>query len=246
MSLQSAAARPTAASPSMPCTRCEVRNRAVCAALAPHELERLNAIVVEARLEPGQPVFYEGDPADYVFNVTRGVIRLSKTLPDGRRQVTGFAFPADFLGFAFRDAYGFTAEAITAATLCRFPRRKLIALFDEFPQLERRLLAVASNELEAAQEQMLLLGRKSARERLASFLLTMSRRAEERGEPASPVELPMGRPDIADFLGLTTETVSRTFTRLTRDGLIEPLSPTLQHLPDREALAEIAEGGAEE
>ncbi|MFN4088531.1 MAG: Crp/Fnr family transcriptional regulator [Alphaproteobacteria bacterium] len=234
----------TAASDAFPCRDCEVRSRAVCSALEPHELAELNAIVTEVNLAPQQAVFFEGDPALYAFSVTRGVARLSKMLPDGRRQVTGFLYPGDFLGFAYHDAYAYTAEAVTDLRLCRFPRQKLTALFDAHPKLERRMLAIASNELELAQDQMLLLGRKHARERLASFLLNLSERAVRHGEPPDPIELPMNRTDIADYLGLTIETVSRTFSQLIQRGVIRALTTHRIALKDRDALVSIAEGDA--
>jgi CRP/FNR family transcriptional regulator len=156
-----------------PCAACQVRDRTVCAVLGPHQLERLNSIVTEVWLEPGQVLFYQDDPADSVFNVTRGHIRLLKLLGDGRRQVTGFLYPGDFLGLAYGTQYAYTAEAIDRVTLCRFPKERLEALFDELPELEKRLLQIAGNELIAAQDQMVLLGRKSALEKVASFLLNL-------------------------------------------------------------------------
>lgn len=232
----------TAASDDFPCRDCEVRSRAICAAIAPHELAELNAIVTEVTLEPHQAVFYEGDPAIHAFAVTRGVARLSKMLPDGRRQVTGFLYPSDFLGFAFYGVYGYTAEAVTQIWLCRFSRQKLTALFDAHPKLERRMLSIASNELERAQDQMLLLGRKHARERLASFLLSISEQAVRHGEPANPIDLPMNRTDIADYLGLTIETVSRTFSQFIQRGIIHAVTRHQIAIKERDYLIAIAEG----
>jgi CRP/FNR family transcriptional regulator len=203
-----------------PCRSCDVRELTICAALNGHELDRLNAIVSVVQIAPQQTLFCEGEPAHSLFNVTRGTLRVSKMLVDGRRQITGFLGPGDFLGLAFNDTYAYTAEAVTATRLCRFPRTKLEALLEEFPALEKRLLGVASNELAAAQDQMLLLGRKSAAEKVASFLLLLADRAKRQGRPANSVELPMTRTDIADYLGLTMETVSRTFSRFETEGAI--------------------------
>jgi CRP/FNR family transcriptional regulator len=126
--------------------------------------------------------------------------------------------------------------------LCRFPRRRLEALLVEIPHLEQRLLAMASHELAAAQDQMVLLGRKSARERVVSFILMLSGSAIRHGRPSDPVSLPMSRSEIADYLGLTTETVSRTFTSLKKQGLIELLDEKRVRLCWMSALQEIAEG----
>ena len=222
-----------------PCRSCDVRELTICAALNGHELDRLNAIVSVVQIAPQQTLFCEGEPAHSLFNVTRGTLRVSKMLVDGRRQITGFLGPGDFLGLAFNDTYAYTAEAVTATRLCRFPRTKLEALLEEFPALEKRLLGVASNELAAAQDQMLLLGRKSAAEKVASFLLLLADRAKRQGRPANSVELPMTRTDIADYLGLTMETVSRTFSRFETEGAIR--SERAQVVIERpEALEDLA------
>lgn len=225
-----------------PCAACEVRDIAVCGALDPGELRRLTAIMTQIELAPQKTIFYEGDPADYLYNVTQGAIRLHKLLPDGRRQITGFLFPGDFVGLAVNDVYAYTAETVDTVRLCRFPRAKLQTLIEEIPRFERRLLGMASNELIEAQDQILLLGRKTAQEKVASFLLMMSQRAAKRGQPSNPIELPMGRADIADFLGLTIETVSRTFTQLKTSGVMQLLDNSRVLLKDVDTLKDLAEG----
>ncbi len=217
---------------------------AVCSVLAPDELERLAAILVDTHLETGSAIFTEGDEAVSVFNVTGGSVKLYKLLSDGRRQITGFVFPGDFLGLAVRDRYGYTAEALEPSRLCRFPRAKLERLMLEFPHMKDRLFAMASNELLAAQDQMLLLGRKTAREKIASFLLQLQRGAKRRHQPENPIRLPMGRNDIADFLGLTTETVSRTISALKRAGVIRLREGGNVEVRDQEGLQIMAEGDA--
>jgi CRP/FNR family transcriptional regulator len=162
-------------------------------------------------------------------------------LADGRRQVTGFLFPSDFLGLALRERYAYTAEALEQVKVCRYPKVKLEALLDRFPAMERRLLAVASNELAAAQDQMLLLGRKSAVERVASLLLILLRRSQLK-RPTQALALPMNRTDIGDYLGLTIETVSRVLARLRRDGLIRFMTPQQIEIRDAARLAQAAGG----
>ena len=225
-----------------PCRACVVRDICVCAVLEADELLQLNAISMTKSYLPNQPIFYAGDESVHVSNVVQGAVRLYNLLPDGRRQITGFLFAGDFLGMAANREYAYSAEALTAVKLCRFPRRKLEALLDVLPSLERRLLGAATNELIAAQDQMLLLGRKTAREKVASFLLRLSRRAVERGESADPVYLPMSRADIADYLGLTTETVSRTITQLRKNGMIALLSSDRISIAEGTALRDMAEG----
>ncbi len=225
-----------------PCGACTVRHLTLCGSLEEHELAQMSAIVSYLELGPGDPLFDEGEPADYVFNVTAGVVKIYKLLADGRRQMTGFLFPGDFLGLANEETYAYSAEAVTHAALCRFPRRKLERLLERYPKMEHRLLGMASHELAVAQEQMLLLGRKTAREKIASFLLMLSRRAVQRGQNGDPVAVPMSRNDIGDYLGLTTETVSRTFTQLKQGGSISLLQGGKVELTDRARLEDIAEG----
>lgn len=224
------------------CEHCDVRHLTLCSPLDGGEMERLTAILKIMDFAAGAAITEEGEAADHVFNVTGGAVRLYKLLADGRRAVTGFLFPGDFLGLTARDTYTCSAEALTPVRLCRFPRRKLEGLFSEMPKLERRLLAMASSELAAAQDQMVLLGRKTASEKIASFLLQLSRRQEARHMPPDPVTLPMGRADIADYLGLTTETVSRTFTQFKTTGLISLQPQGRVALRNRPALEECAEG----
>jgi CRP/FNR family transcriptional regulator len=225
-----------------PCNTCDVRDFAACAPLNPEEQKRLVALMTTVEVETGRSIFEEADPADHVFNVTAGAVKIYKLLPDGRRQITGFLFPGDFLGLTHKELYAYTAEALAPTTLCRFPRRKLEALLDELPKLEQRLLGIASHELAAAQDQMMLLGRKSAKERVVSFLLMLSNAEVRRGKPGNPVPLPMNRMDIADYLGLTIETVSRTLTQLKTQGFIQLLDEKLVRLSKPEALREMATG----
>ena len=232
--------------PDDPCAHCGARAYSVCNAIDIKDIERLAAMAVQVTVEPGRTFIEEGDPAEHFFNVTSGTAKLFKLLPDGRRQITGFASTGHFLGLAVSQTYSFSAEALEPMRICRFSRAKLKVLLDDFPAMEKRLLEVASNELVAAQEQMLLLGRKTARERLASFLIARADMPTHcLGSTPSKTEsvaLPMTRNDIADYLGLTIETVSRTLTKLKADGLIE--IPSSSHITIRrhDALEGIATG----
>lgn len=224
------------------CGQCSVRHRAICAAVDHNHDDRLEAMVSHRHFQPGQMIFDEGEHADYVYNVSAGDVRLFKLLPDGRRQITGFLRAGDFLGLVSNDDYAYGAEAINAVELCCMPLNSLERLLRDLPPMRDRLLTMSRDELAAAQEQMLLLGRKTARERLLSFLLARSgtARGEER-TGAVEVDLPMSRTDIADYLGLTIETVSRTFTALRKDGLIELPKPQTVKLVDLEAIEEAAD-----
>lgn len=203
-----------------PCGTCTARSLTICAPLSGDEQARMGALTTTIPLKPRQVLFREGDEADFVYNITCGSVSLSKSLPDGRRQITGFLGAGDFMGLNSRNAYTATAEALTDTRVCRFPRPAFQRLLAEMPVLEQRLLSVTEAELAAAHEQILLLGRKSAMERIATFLLLQSERAKARGSAPNPVSLPMTRAEAADYLGLTIETVSRCFTRLRKLDVI--------------------------
>ena len=223
------------------CQACEIRPLTFCAGLDNTEIGKLAAIVTRVNLQAQQMLFHEGDEADSVFNITAGSIKIYKLLPNGRRQITGFLMPGDFLGLAAKSVYSYSAEAITPVDVCKFARPRLDSLFAEFPQLEHRLFEIANDELVLAQDQMLLLGRKSAGEKIASFLVRLVERLESRGGKPNHVALTMTRGDIADYLGLTIETVSRTMSQFKKQGLIRQKSLTEIELIDRDQIIDRAE-----
>ena len=206
--------------PAAPCAACDVRDRNFCAALEPHELAELTRILTEAQVPPHGTLFREGEPADFVMNVTRGAVKLYKLLADGRRQILGFRFAGDFIGLTPGPDYAYSVEALTETRVCRFARRKLDLLRERFGRIDKRLLELSVDELAATQEQLVLLGRKHAEEKLVSFLLLLGLAQVRRGEPGEPIVLPMNRSDIADYLGLTIETVSRTLSKFAKQKLI--------------------------
>jgi CRP/FNR family transcriptional regulator, anaerobic regulatory protein len=224
------------------CQVCPGRHN-VCAAVRSSELDRLTAMRTAQTVAPGMTFVDEGEPALHVFTVTSGVVKLFKLMSDGRRQIVGFLVAGDVFGFVPGEKYTVSAEAVSPVGLCRFPRRQLERAFTEFPGVERQLLGVITRELAAAQDQMLLLGRKTAHERLASFLLSLSRRQDNED---GSVDLPMTRTDIADYLGLTMETVSRVFTVLKGSGCIAAAGSGTIHILDADALAELADGAADD
>lgn len=242
--LPNVAATPNCSGDPDHCERCNVRPLTLCSALREDQLHLLTRVMTRRRFGAGEIVFDEGDSAESVFNVTMGTVKTYKLLPDGRRQITGFLFEGDFFGLIGpgRGAYAFSAETVTPVEVCRFDRRRLDDLLSQQHELEHRLLGIASNELAAVQDQMLLLGRKTAKERLASFIVQLSRRAASRGLPDDPVHIPMSRSDIADYLGLTTETVSRTMTQLKTSNVIALMPEGRVAVRDPIALAELAEG----
>ncbi|MBR0938647.1 Crp/Fnr family transcriptional regulator [Bradyrhizobium jicamae] len=220
------------------CEDCKVRLFSVCAALESCELDELDRISHARQIPAHSTLFEQGALAGSVFNVTEGIVRLYKSLPDGRRQITGFALPGDFLGLALQDRYGVSAEAVTPVSVCRFLRTAFLSYVDRKPHLLRRLHEFAGHELSLAQDQMLLLGRRTAEEKIAAFLLNMQARYARIKSMSVTVPLPMSRQDIADYLGLTIETVSRTVTRLAREKVLL-IVPDGVRLLDQERLKRI-------
>lgn len=227
------------------CLACPVRPLAFCSVLDADELVALDQIAQDVTLAAGQTLVQEHDAADSVYNVTAGTLRLFRLLADGRRQIVGFATTGDFLGLSAEDTHTVSAEAVTEVRLCRFSKTRLDRLRGDSPRIERRFLEMTREELRRAHGQMMVLGRESPMEKVASFLIDQARRAEALNQPGGVVLLEMTRGDIADYLGLTIETVSRTFTRLKKLHLIELPRSDEVVLADRERLEEMADGLAD-
>jgi CRP/FNR family transcriptional regulator len=224
------------------CEICSARRLSVCASVADEGLRRLEEGAEVVRFEAGATLVRQGDPASHLFNITKGVVRVYALLADGRRQIVGFLFPGDLLGLASNERFAFEAEALEPVVACRFRKTAYQMMLVDLPGLEAALRERACHELRAAQAQMLLLGRKTALERLASFLTDLLNRQINTGEFGNVVRLPMTRAEIADYLGLTTETVSRAMTKLKRGGLIGLKTNNLVEVRSPEGLEELAAG----
>jgi CRP/FNR family transcriptional regulator, nitrogen fixation regulation protein len=182
----------------------------------PDLLPSLAGQSVIVRAARDQEIFGQGDPAEYCYLIVSGCVRTVSLMEDGRRQVSEFLLPGDLFGWEAMHEHDFAAEAVTPVTLRRYRRRSLEALADANNDVARTLRRLSASQLRAARERIVLLGRKSATERIASFLLDMAGRLHA---PAQ-IQLPMNRADIADYLGLTIETVCRGLTQLRREGTI--------------------------
>ena len=176
-------------------------------------------------------IFGENEPAEYVYKVISGSVRTYKILADGRRQIAGFHLPGDIFGSQLAEVHALSAEAVADAKVLVVKRSALTALAGRDAAVARELFSLTSRELRRMQERILLLV-KSAQERVASFLLEMA----ERASAGNTVELPMSRQDIADYLGLTIETVSRTLTTLEGAAAIEVPTSRCIVLRNRSAL----------
>ena len=226
-----------------PCQDCAIRPITICRRLDPDTLANLRSLGTMQRLQAGQAVFHEGDEVKRVFMLANGSMKIYTLLADGRRQITGFMFAGDFLGISIDDEYAFTAEALVPSELWWFTRDAFERFVEANPKVERELYRLAAHELAAAQAQMVLLGRKTAAERVASFFLSLLERQElVRCEPMTQFDLPMSRLDIADYLGLTKETVSRMLAHLRSLRLIRLVSQDRVEVLDRRGLKDMAAG----
>jgi CRP/FNR family transcriptional regulator len=206
-----------------PCPDCSIRQFSICAALDHGELRDLEHLGRHMHFASCETVFAQEEMTTSFYTLLNGVMRLYKLLPDGRRQIVGFALPGDFLGMTTSPRHSFSADAIGPVAVCRFARAPFARFIEDKPHLLRRINELAVRELSQAQDHMVLLGRRSAEEKVATFLVGWRDRLAQLSGPTKNVPLPMSRQDIADYLGLTIETVSRTFTKLERDGVIEIL-----------------------
>tara|TARA_R110002110_G_scaffold413827_1_gene642002 strand:- start:1439 stop:2143 length:705 start_codon:yes stop_codon:yes gene_type:complete len=197
-------------------------------------------IGVTVSVARNRTVFNDGDRADYAYKVVSGAIRLCKLLPDGRRQIADFCLPGDYFGLGLQDDYIFSAETVSDAVIIRYPRRSALNDGHLSAIARKTIMTALLRELSSAQLHLLMLGCQSARERLASFLLMLYDRQAGAGDTPGRVFLPMGRQDVADYLGLTIETVSRSIGELKRCGVIMTLSAREIILCDAEALRELA------
>ncbi len=203
------------------CEECPIRHRAVCARCDGDELAILESMKTYKQYAAGETILWRGEPLDYVASLVHGVASLSKTMEDGRTQMVGLLLPSDFIGRPGRTEVEFDVVATTELTLCRFERKPFEKLVVETPHIAQRLMELALDELDAARDWMLLLGRKTAREKIATFIDMLAQRSLASGSANDlKLELPMTRDQIANYLGLTLETVSRQFNALKKEGVI--------------------------
>ena len=209
------------------CSDCPIRHRAVCARCDTEELLRLEKMKSYRTFPAGTEILWRGEPLEYVASVVSGVASLSKTLEDGRTQMVGLLLSSDFIGRPGRNRIEFDVTATTDVTLCCFARTPFEALVLDTPHVAQRLMELALDELDAARDWMLLLSRKTAREKIATFLDMLARRSQMTMTEGAcmangaSLYLPMTRDQIATYLGLTLETVSRQFSAFKREGIID-------------------------
>jgi len=197
------------------------------------------------RLSRHEMLFSEGDEGGRYYEVLEGVVCSFRVLHDGRRQILSFSYPGDIVGIGHERGCKCSCEAVSAARVSIIPAASLHRSLRTQPDLAQKLLNVATNELASMHDHFVMVGRKSATEKLASFLLALGRREVDEGAVSATFHLPMTRTDIADFLGLTIETVSRRFTALRKLGVIDLPQTTVVHVRDMPRLEELADGDEE-
>ncbi len=226
------------------CGDCPIRHRAVCARCESDELQHLEAIKFYRSYQAGQTVVWSGDRMDFVASVVTGIATLTQTMEDGRRQMVGLLLPSDFVGRPGRDKAAYDVTATTDLVMCCFRKKPFEEMMGTTPHIAQRLLEMTLDELDAAREWMLLLGRKTAREKIASLLAIIARRDAslklKTPKGSLVFDLPLTREEMADYLGLTLETVSRQISALKRDGVIELQGKRHVIIPNLDRLMEEA------
>ncbi|MCY3879811.1 MAG: Crp/Fnr family transcriptional regulator [Rhodobacteraceae bacterium] len=223
------------------CRGCPVREHAICSYCSPDEFQRLNRIRRVKTYARGSHITRLGDRLTEVGSLLHGTAYLSRSLEDGRRQIVGLLMPGDFIGRPGRRNAGFDIIAGSQVELCQFRMHDFEAILETSPTVNRRLLEMTFDELDAARLWMMVLGRANSREKLASLIaLLVQHSARQKCRPindALEIELPFGRTEIAEYLGLTIETVSRRLSELRNDGLIRIKGRRRIHVLSYQALA---------
>lgn len=218
------------------CRSCEARHGGLCSALTAQQMCELSRQSSRRHLQAGQELVGQGEKVPYYANILSGVVKLSKMMADGRQQIVGLQFAPDFLGRPFLGESTMSAEAATDIDICVFPKASVDRMLNEVPNMERKLHGQSLKELDEARDWMLTLGRKSAIEKVASFLFLIADHIDPTKPEKSTFDLPLSRADIADFLGLTIETVSRQMTKLRKEGIIIIENNRHIKVPDLDAL----------
>lgn len=226
------------------CGECQIRHRAVCSRCDEDELTQLDQIKYYRSFQAGQTVLWSGDQMDFVGSVVTGIATLTQTMEDGRTQMVGLLLPSDFVGRPGRSEAPYDVVATTDLVMCCFRKKPFENMMLRTPHVAQRLLEMTLDELDAAREWMLVLGRKTAREKIASLLAIIARRdatLKLASLDAKVVfDLPLTREAMSDYLGLTLETVSRQISALKKDGVIVLEGKRHVTVPSMERLLEEA------
>lgn len=207
------------------CGLCSVRKNSVCEFLDPEEMNEVSSTMAHLPVKEGETVVAEGEVSENLYVIVSGTFRLVRLMDDGRRQVIGFAFPGDYLGSPDKIEMSYSAESLEPGLICRFPHGYLTEKSERHTEIKDRLISNGQMELRKAQDHIVLLGKATAEERVIEFLKSIANRANHN--LSEEFYLPMSRQDIADYLGLRMETLSRTLTALRKNGILTAVSGRL-------------------
>ena len=221
------------------CSLCKIRSYSFCRCLHDDDLKIFSEISTEKKYLNNQNIFLQQDLSVNLFNITEGNIKIYQLLNDGRVQIIGFLYPGDFFGSYKNGKYNYSADAIGDVRACVFDQKKLDEYIEKNMSLAKELLHLTSHELTLAQDRISVLGKFGATERLAKFIFNISEQRKRIGWKNNPISLPMTRQDIADYLGLTIETVSREFSKLKTSNIIKVLNTKQIFINDFEKLSNI-------
>ncbi|MDP7195873.1 MAG: helix-turn-helix domain-containing protein [SAR202 cluster bacterium] len=218
------------------CSVCKIRSYSFCRCLPDEKLKVFSEISTEKQFIDKKTIFLQQENAKNLYNITKGNVKIYRLLSDGRIQIIGFLYPGDFFGSYKKQRYNYSAEAVGQVRTCVFEQESLDNYLEKNIVLAKELLHMTSHELTLAQDRMAVLGKMKASERVAKFILNISDQRARIGWQNNPISLPMTRQDIADYLGLTLETVSREFTKLKTSNIIKFLTSKQIYIDDRDKL----------
>ncbi len=222
------------------CSLCKIRSYSFCRCLNDDQLEIFSKVSFEKKFTDKENIFLQNDPSTHLYNITEGNVKIYQLLDDGRIQIIGFLYPGDFFGTYKNNKYNYSAEAIGNLRVCVFDQKVLDKYMDQNPILAKELLNQTSYELTLAQDRMTVMGRLNAIEKIAIFFINISNQRKRIGWQSNPISLSMARQDIADYLGLTIETVSREISKLKTSNIIKIISSKQLFINDIEKLKQIS------
>ena len=221
------------------CSECKIRPHSFCRCLEEDQLKEFSGISSDKVFEDKQNIFLQQDSALNLYNITEGNVKIYQLMDDGRIQIIGFLYPGDFFGSYKNGKYNYSADAIGNVKVCVFEQDKLDEYLENNIKLTKELLHQTSHELTLAEDKIRVLGKLDATERLSRFILNLSEQRKRIGWQNNPISLPMTRQDIADYLGLTVETVSREITKLKSSNIIKIISSKQIYISDVDKLTEL-------
>lgn len=225
----------------IPCHSCPARNSPLCSVFTDAEIEDLFVLAHIRRIGAGEYLLHEEDPVRQVYNISSGALALERLASNGAKQIMAFCYAGDFIGISSGRSYSVSARGLKPLTACQWQEADLQSLYKQYPKLETRVHEITSRVVEAIMDQLFVLGRKKATEKIAWFLLFIETRQANVDGRALRFDMPMTRVDIADYLGLTVETVSRAFTLLKNKGLIDITDKWTITIKDRAALTSLGD-----